>query len=85
MVYSFKICQKHIAICLAPVVEYITSGDAWDEQDLIERFNEVTTVKVTEPSVTATLAQPVESDDDNSTNPVIYTKFLVYAKSTSFW
>ena len=58
---------------LAPVVEYITSGDAWDEQDLIERFNEVTTVKVTEPSVTATLAQPVESDDDNSTNPVIYT------------
>ena len=40
---------------LAPVVEYITSGDAWDEQELIEHFNEVTTVKVTEPSVTATL------------------------------
>ncbi|MDE8715183.1 cobalamin biosynthesis protein CobQ, partial [Veillonella atypica] len=51
---------------LAPVVEYITSGDAWVEQDLIERFNEVTSVKVTEPYVTATLAQPVESDDDNS-------------------
>jgi septum site-determining protein MinD len=46
---------------LAPVVEYITSGDAWDEQELIERFNEVTSIKVTKPSVTATLAQPVEA------------------------
>ena len=33
----------------------------------------MTSIKVTEPSVTATLAQPVEPDDDNSTNPVIYT------------
>ena len=58
---------------LAPVVEYITSGDAWDEQELIERFNEVTAVKVVEPSVTATLAQPVDSDEDNPSNPVTYT------------
>ena len=58
---------------LAPVVEYITSGDAWDEQELIERFNEVTAVKVVESSVTATLAQPVDSDEDNPSNPVTYT------------
>ena len=47
---------------LAPMVDYITSGDAWDEQDIIHRFNDVTAVKAMDSVVMATLAQPVETD-----------------------
>ena len=61
---------RHI---LTPIVDYITSGDAWDEQDIIDRFHDVTTVKAVEPTVTATLAQPVDVESEINSSSVTYT------------
>ena len=58
---------------LTPIVDYITSGDAWDEQDIIDRFHDVTTVKAVEPTVTATLAQPVDVESEINSSSVTYT------------
>ena len=58
---------------LTPIVDYITSGDAWDEQDIIDRFRDVTTVKAVEPTVTATLAQPVDVESEINSSSVTYT------------
>ena len=58
---------------LTPIVDYITSGDAWDEQDIIDRFHDVTTVKAVEPTVTATLAQPVDVESEINSSFVTYT------------
>lgn len=58
---------------LTPIVDYITSGDAWDEQDIIDRFHDVTTVKAVEPTVTATLAQPVDVESKINSSSVTYT------------
>ena len=62
---------------LAPMVDYITSGDAWDEQDIIHRFNNVTAVKAMDSVVMTTLAQPMETDSINDstdgTRAVTYT------------
>ena len=58
---------------LTPIVDYITSGDAGDEQDIIDRFHDVTTVKAVEPTVTATLAQPVDVESEINSSSVTYT------------
>ena len=58
---------------LTPIVDYITSGDAWDEQDIIDRFHDVTTVKAVEPTVIATLAQPVDVESEINSSSVTYT------------
>jgi len=58
---------------LTPIVDYITSGDAWDEQDIIDRFHDVTTVKAVEPTVTATLVQPVDVESEINSSSVTYT------------
>ena len=58
---------------LTPIVDYITSGDARDEQDIIDRFHDVTTVKAVEPTVTATLAQPVDVESEINSSSVTYT------------
>ena len=58
---------------LTPIVDYITSGDAWDEQDIIDRFHDVTTVKAVELTVTATLAQPVDVESEINSSSVTYT------------
>lgn len=49
--------SKQYKELLQPVVDYITTGDAWDEQDVLERYTELTTPTSKEIPVMSTLAQ----------------------------
>lgn len=57
--------QKYEAL-LKPLVDYIVTGDAWDEQDVVNQYDTITAVK--EVELQPTLASPQVGEGD-----VIYT------------
>ena len=59
---------------LSPVVDYIISGEAWDEQEIIDRFQDMTVVKPAKITGMGTLAQSVDvTDAEDDSRQVIYT------------
>ena len=65
---------KEYRYMLSPVVDYIISGEAWDEQEIIDRFQDMTVVKPTKITGMGTLAQSVDvTDAEDDSRQVIYT------------
>ncbi|MCI5709154.1 P-loop NTPase [Veillonella caviae] len=58
--------SKQYKELLQPVVDYITTGDAWDEQDVLERYTELTTPTSKEIPVISTLSQPKTTIADDT-------------------
>ena len=55
-------------------MDYIISGEAWDEQEIINRFQDMTVVKPTKITGMGTLAQSVDvTDAEDDSRQVIYT------------
>lgn len=69
-----KDMPKEYRRMLSPVVDYIISGEAWDEQEIIDRFQDMTVVKPAEITRMGTLAQSVDvTDAVDDSRQVIYT------------